>query len=90
MAKRNLLIFINIFLYEKSKLLRNLQKRNINNSKIKWIKNFANIKKGPVIFFGNEFFDVIPIKQFSRKGNLLFEKLFIEFVVYFLVTNNGY
>jgi len=66
----------NIFLYEKSKLLRNLQKRNINNSKIKWIKNFANIKKGPVIFFGNEFFDVIPIKQFSRKGNLLFEKFY--------------
>ena len=66
----------NIFLYEKSKLLRNLQKRNINNSKIKWIKNFAKIKKGPVIFFGNEFFDVIPIKQFSRKGNLLFEKFY--------------
>jgi len=64
----------NIFLYEKSNLLKNLQRKNINNSKIKWIKNFTSIKKGPVVFFGNEFFDSIPIKQFSRKRNYLFEK----------------
>ncbi len=64
----------NIFLYEKSKLLENLQKKNIDSLKVKWIKNFNRIKKGPVIFFGNEFFDSIPIKQFSRKGNLFFEK----------------
>ncbi len=67
---------INIFLYEKSNLLKNLQKKNINNLKVKWIKNFTNIKKGPVIFFGNEFFDAIPIKQFSRKRNLLMEKYY--------------
>ena len=67
---------VNIFLYEKSELLRNLQKKNIKNSKIKWIKNFVSIVDGPVIFFGNEFFDAIPIKQFLRKGNLLFEKLY--------------
>ncbi len=66
----------NIFLYEKSNLLKNLQKKNINNSKIKWIKNFSIIKKGPVVFFGNEFFDSIPIKQFSRKGGFLFEKYY--------------
>ena len=66
----------NIFLYEKSNLLQKLQKKNINNLKIKWIKNFNNIKKGPVIFFGNEFFDAIPVKQFSRKKNLLLEKYY--------------
>ena len=66
----------NIFLYEKSNLLKNLQKKNINNSKVKWIKSFSSIKKGPVIFFGNEFFDSIPIKQFSRKRNLFFEKYY--------------
>ena len=66
----------NIFLYEKSDLLKNLQKKNINNLKVKWIKNFTWIKKGPVIFFGNEFFDSIPIKQFSRKRNLLLEKYY--------------
>ena len=60
----------NIYLYEKSNLLRNLQKKNINNSKVKWIKDFSRIKKGPVIFFGNEFFDAIPIKQFSQNKNI--------------------
>ena len=67
----------NIFLYEKSDLLKNLQKKNINNLKVKWIKNFTRIKKGPVIFFGNEFFDAIPIKEFSRKRNLLLEKYYL-------------
>ena len=66
----------NIFLYEKSNLLRNLQKKNIDNLKVKWVKNFTNIKKGPVIFFGNEFFDAIPVKQFSRRKKILFEKYY--------------
>ena len=67
----------NIFLYEKSNLLKNLQKKNINNLKVKWIKNFTSIKKGPVIFFGNEFFDAIPIKQFSHEKNFLLEKHYL-------------
>ncbi len=67
----------NFFLYEKSNLLKKLQKKNINNLKVKWIKNFTSIKKGPIIFFGNEFFDAIPIKQFSHKKNLLLEKHFL-------------
>ena len=67
----------NIFLYEKSNLLKNLQKKNIDSLKVKWIRNFSNIKKGPVVFFGNEFFDAIPVKQFSRKRNLLFEKYYL-------------
>ena len=66
----------NIFLYEKSDLLKNLQKKNINSFKVKWIKNFNNIKKGPIIFFGNEFFDAIPVKQFSYKKNLILEKYY--------------
>ncbi len=66
----------NIFLYEKSNLLMSLQKKNINNLKVKWIKNFSSIKKGPVIFFGNEFFDAIPIKQFYCKKNILLEKYY--------------
>jgi NADH dehydrogenase [ubiquinone] 1 alpha subcomplex assembly factor 7 len=66
----------NIYLYERSKFLINLQKQNINTSKVKWIKNFKNIKKGPVIFFGNEFFDAIPVKQFFRNGKFLLEKYY--------------
>ena len=47
---------INIYLYEISNVLKKKQKNNINNNKVKWISNFKEIKKGPVIFFANEFF----------------------------------
>ena len=67
---------INFFLYEKSINLKKLQKKNINSKKIKWIKDFSKINSGPVIFFGNEFFDAIPIKQFSKKENNLYEKYY--------------
>ena len=63
-----------IFLYEKSPYLKKIQKKNIPNKDIKWINNFKNIKKGPTIFFGNEFFDAIPIKQFRKTKNDYFEK----------------
>ena len=68
---------IKIYLYEKSPFLKKLQKQNLNNRYIKWIKNFNSITKGPVIFFGNEFFDAIPIKQFSKINNELFEKCYL-------------
>ena len=64
----------NIFLYEKSKNLKDLQKQNLLGKKIKWIRNFNIIKSGPVIFLGNEFFDAIPIKQYKKIDNILYEK----------------
>ena len=64
----------NIYLYEKSKSLKYLQKKNINNNKINWINNFKEIKKGPTIFFVNEFFDAIPIKQYIKLDNKIYEK----------------
>ncbi|MDA7606693.1 SAM-dependent methyltransferase [Pelagibacteraceae bacterium] len=69
----------NIFLYEKSKILTQLQKKNLFGEKVKWIKNFNNIKSGPVIFLGNEFFDAIPIKQYKKINNIFYEK-FVELV----------
>ena len=66
----------NLFLFEKSKLLKKIQKNNIKHSKIYWINNFNKIKKGPIIFFGNEFFDAIPIKQFKISNNSIFEKCY--------------
>ncbi|MDC3030444.1 SAM-dependent methyltransferase [Candidatus Pelagibacter sp.] len=68
---------INIYLYEKSDLLKNLQKKKLKDTKIRWIKNFNEIKKGPIIFFGNEFFDALPIKQFLYKNGSLLEKCYI-------------
>ena len=67
---------IKIFLYEKSDFLKKIQKKN-NNKNVKWINNFKQIKKGPVVFFGNEFFDAIPIKQFTFYKKDLFEKCYI-------------
>ena len=66
----------NIYLYETSNFLKKVQKKTIKNNKIKWIENFKTINNGPVIFFGNEFFDAIPIKQFSYFNKKLFEKFY--------------
>jgi len=66
-----------IFLYEESDYLKKIQKKNILDHSVNWINNFNSIKKGPVIFFGNEFFDALPIKQFKRKKNSILEKNYI-------------
>ena len=63
-----------IFLYEESNYLKKIQKKNILDKNVTWINNYNSIKKGPVIFFGNEFFDALPIKQFKRERNSLLEK----------------
>ena len=65
-----------IYLYEDSDFLKKIQKKNLKNNNIKWINSFKKLKKGPIIFFGNEFFDAIPIKQFKRDKNLLLEKYY--------------
>ena len=66
----------NMFLLEKSIFLRKIQKKKILDKDVKWIDNLKGIKKGPVIFFGNEFFDSIPIKQFKKIKNNIFEKYY--------------
>ena len=55
---------INIF--EKSPLLKKIQKKKLKQYDIKWIKNLNEIKNGPNIFIANEFFDALPIKQFFK------------------------
>ena len=65
---------LDYFLYEKSKKLRDLQKNNLGKFKIQWISDFKKIKKNPVIFIGNEFFDAIPIKQYEVKNKIIFER----------------
>ena len=65
---------INIMLYEKSEKLKKIQKKRIISEKVHWIKNLRKIKKGPVIFFGNEFLDALPIKQFKKINDNIFEK----------------
>ena len=67
---------INYFLYDKSKYLKKIQKKKLSKYKVNWINNFNGIKNGPVIFFGNEFFDAVPIKQFKFEKNIYYEKYY--------------
>ena len=39
-----------------------------------WFKINFSATSNPVIFFGNEFFDAIPIKQFLIKNKIIYEK----------------
>ena len=65
-----------IFLYEESSFLKKIQKKKILSKDVRWIDDFNEITRGPVIFFGNEFFDAIPIKQFKKIKNFYYEKNF--------------
>ena len=64
----------NINILEKSKLLRKLQKKNIKNKSIKWLKNLDELNTLPCIFIANEFFDALPIKQFLKKEKKWYER----------------
>tara|TARA_B100001029_G_C15055029_1_gene453705 strand:- start:398 stop:1459 length:1062 start_codon:yes stop_codon:yes gene_type:complete len=63
-----------IILYEKSEKLKKVQKKRIKSNKVKWIDNLNKINKNPIVFFGNEFLDALPIKQFKKHNNNIFEK----------------
>ena len=39
-----------------------------------WINSLNEINSGPILFFGNEFFDAIPIKQFEIRKSDIYEK----------------
>lgn len=65
---------VNIFMYEKSKKLIKIQKKKIISKNVSWIRNLDKINNGPIIFFGNEFLDALPIKQFKKIDNKIFEK----------------
>ena len=69
---------IKVYLLEKSERLIKIQKKIIKDKNVIWVKNFGQIKDGPILFFGNEFFDSIPIKQFEVKKSNICEK-FIYF-----------
>ena len=67
---------INYYFLEKSKSLKKIQKKTLENEKnIYWIDNLKDFKKkNNLIILGNEFFDALPVKQFSKSGDSWFEK----------------
>ena len=68
----------NIKILEKSKLLKKIQKKTINNHKIIWLNDLSELNNLPCIFIANEFFDALPIKQFIKKNNKWHER-YVEF-----------
>ena len=64
----------NIKILEKSQHLRKVQKKIINDSKVKWLKNLKDLDNLPCIFIANEFFDALPIKQFIKKKSKWHER----------------
>ena len=63
-----------INILEKSEYLKKIQKSNLKNKKIKWLRNLNEISSLPNIFIANEFFDALPIKQFIKKKNKWYER----------------
>ena len=71
----------NIFIYEKSPYLKSIQKKKLQNYKVKWIKSFNELNNDPNIFLANEFFDALPVKQFIKIKNRWAER-------YIEISNN--
>ena len=64
-----------IIIHEKSPKLIKTQKDKIKYKNVEWIKNFKSLSKLPSIFLANEFFDAIPIKQFTKEKKIWYERL---------------
>ena len=62
------------FIFEKSPLLKKIQMQKLKEFNIKWIDSLDYNFEGPKIFLANEFFDSLPIKQFSKKNGIWFER----------------
>ena len=67
---------VNYYFLEKSRNLKKIQKEKLKNEKnIYWIDSLKDFKKRDnLIILSNEFFDALPVKQFSKKGDSWFEK----------------
>tara|TARA_B100001250_G_scaffold248006_1_gene213205 strand:+ start:324 stop:1376 length:1053 start_codon:yes stop_codon:yes gene_type:complete len=63
-----------INILEKSIYLKKIQKQKLKNKNVKWLKNLNEVSNIPNIFIGNEFFDALPIKQFTKKNNEWYER----------------
>ena len=62
------------YILEKSHFLKKIQRKKLSDYNVKWIDSLNKLNSGPNIFFANEFFDALPIKQFIKKDNKWFEK----------------
>ncbi len=64
----------NFLIFERSLNLIKLQKKNLKQNNVRWLKNLNKLQNRPTIFFGNEFLDALPIKQFIKLKNIWHER----------------
>ena len=67
-----------IVLVEASEQLQSLQRQTLNEAKVSWIKDIAQLPEQPVFFVANEFFDALPVLQFQRQNDKWFERQVIS------------
>ena len=62
------------FIFEKSKYLKKIQQKKLADYDVNWIHKLSEIPNSPAIFIANEFFDALPIKQFTKIKGIWYEK----------------
>ena len=62
------------YIIEKSPYLKKIQKKKLKNKNVIWTHNINKIANNASIFISNEFFDALPVKQFTKKKNIWYEK----------------
>ena len=66
------------YIVEKSPYLIKIQKKKIQDESVHWIKNINKVPHKTTIFIANEFFDSLPIKQFTKKKKNWYEKFIVK------------
>lgn len=56
---------MSLHLIEVSPILRSVQEQTLKGINVKWHEDIDNLPKQPTIFIANEFFDALPINQFT-------------------------
>ena len=58
-----------VVLVEASPRLREAQARALRPHPVEWVDTAENLPPGPIWLVANEFFDALPIRQFTRSGH---------------------
>lgn len=62
-------------LVEASPTLKAAQRESLGPHRPRWLSSLSELADGPIILIANEFFDVLPVRQFTRRGGLWHENL---------------
>lgn len=57
-----------VVLVEASAHLRQVQRATLGQHPVQWVKGVQDLPEGPLFLIANEFFDALPIRQFTRQG----------------------